>query len=68
MNLKDRKSLVFSEEASKNDRNFAERVNSRGFILNDLFVCVSEIDSDNGLHNTIENIINRVNHPILGRN
>lgn len=68
LNIKDRKGKSFEDDVQKNDKNFAERVVSRGFVLNDMFVCVSEMSADDGLHNIIENIINRVNYPILGRN
>lgn len=66
--IKESKSIRFDDDISLAERNFAARVVSRDFILDDLFVCVSDVKSDNGLHNVVENIINRINYPILGRN
>lgn len=47
---------------------FARQVVSRGFDPTNLFVHVAEMDVDTGEHNDIENILNRINYPIFGRN
>lgn len=50
------------------ERNFAERINQRGFVHDNLFVCVETVSVDGMLHNSVENIMNRINYPVLGRN
>lgn len=56
--------------SSENDRdsNFAKRVVERGYIDSFLFVIVNELKVDEGLQSVAENIMNRINYPILGRN
>ena len=50
------------------DAGFASQVVARGFDPTNLFVHVAEVNVDNGEHNDIENILNRINYPIFGRN
>jgi hypothetical protein len=47
---------------------FAKQVVARGFDPTNLFVHVTEVSVDTGEHNDIENILNRINYPIFGRN
>jgi hypothetical protein len=53
---------------SSPEAGFARQVVARGFDPTNLFVHVAEIDVDTGEHNDIENILNRINYPIFGRN
>lgn len=55
-------------EYSDPDQNFAIRVIRRGFIETNLSVVIHETEGDASAHNVIENILNRINYPILGRN
>lgn len=55
-------------ESEIRDSNFAKRVVSRNYINSNLFVVIKELNYDNKLENTTENIMNRINYPILGRN
>ena len=50
------------------EKNFAERVIARNFNITKLVVTFYEIDSESNQHNLIENMLNRINYPILGRN
>ncbi len=50
------------------DENFAARIISRGMIETNLRVVVKYVSSDKNIHNLMENLLNRVNYPILGRN
>jgi hypothetical protein len=47
---------------------FANQVVARNFDPTNLFVHVAEVDVDGGEYNDIENILNRINYPIFGRN
>ncbi len=47
---------------------FANQVVARGFDPTNLFVHVAQIHDATGEHNDIENILNRINYPIFGRN
>lgn len=47
---------------------FANQVVARGFDPTNLFVVVADVDVDTGAHNDLENILNRINFPIFGRN
>ena len=68
-NYRDSSSFQQNEkEVSIKDSTFASRVVSRGYISNDLFVIVKELNCDEKLENVAENIMNRINYPILGRN
>jgi hypothetical protein len=52
----------------KNDHSFARDVVRRGFSTNGLAVAVRLIDSPESVHLEIENILNRINFPLCGRN
>lgn len=47
---------------------FANQVVARNFDPTNLFVHIAEVQVDTGEHNDIENILNRINYPIFGRN
>ncbi|MCU1727806.1 GIY-YIG nuclease family protein [Pseudomonas sp. 7P_10.2_Bac1] len=47
---------------------FANQVVARNFDPTNLFVHISEVRVDTGEHNDLENILNRINYPIFGRN
>lgn len=47
---------------------FAKQVVARKFDPTNLFVHYAEVDVDTGEHNDLENILNRINYPIFGRN
>lgn len=50
------------------DENFAARVVSRGMIETKLRVSISYVESDFGIQSIMENLLNRINYPVLGRN
>lgn len=50
------------------DESFASRVVARGMIETKLRVSISYVESDFGIHNVMENLLNRINYPVLGRN
>jgi len=50
------------------DHNFASRVIKKNFTETNLYVVVKELEKEESLHNIMENILNRINHPVLGRN
>lgn len=50
------------------EKSFAERVVNRGFLISNLFVCVQPTSGSDRLHATIENIMNRICYPIMGKN
>ena len=47
---------------------FANQVVARNFDPTNLFVYIAEVTVDTGEHNDLENILNRINYPIFGRN
>lgn len=47
---------------------FANQVVARNFDPTNLFVHVAEVNIDSSEHNDLENILNRINYPIFGRN
>jgi hypothetical protein len=60
-------SYFFEEElgaTDDKDQCFANRIIKRKYILSSLFVILKTTDS----YNPIENILNRINYPILGKN
>jgi hypothetical protein len=60
---------VFGDhEGDLGDKNFASRVALRNFIPSQLMVVVKLVPIEDDLHNVVENILNRINYPILGRN
>lgn len=52
----------------KRDHDYASRVVKRKLTETNLYVVLKEIDKEYSLHNITENILNRINYPILGRN
>lgn len=50
------------------DSGFANQVVARGFDPTTLFVHIAEVKVASSEHNDIENILNRINYPIFGRN
>lgn len=50
------------------DAGFASQVVARNFDPTNLFVHIAEINVDSSEHNDLENILNRINYPIFGRN
>jgi hypothetical protein len=54
--------------AERADRSFAHEVARRGFSLNRLVVSVRYIDAPGNVHVDAENILNRINYPLCGRN
>jgi hypothetical protein len=57
-----------TEADSTPEAGFARQVVDRGFDPTNLFVHIAEVDVEAGEHNDIENILNRINYPIFGRN
>lgn len=57
-----------STTANVADAGFANQVVARNFDPTNLFVHIAEIDVDTSEHNDLENILNRINYPIFGRN
>lgn len=51
-----------------NEAGFANQVVARNFDPTNLFVHIAEVNVDTGEHNDLENILNRINYPIFGRN
>ena len=47
---------------------FANQIVARNFDPTNLFVHVAEVNVETGEHNDLENILNRINYPIFGRN
>lgn len=57
-----------SEISDSNEAGFAKQIAARNFDPTNLFVQISEIATDSTEHNDLENILNRINYPIFGRN
>jgi hypothetical protein len=55
-------------EPSSRDQSFAMRLCSRGIPPNQLVVCVNIVDVSDDSYIDIENILNRIHYPLLGRN
>lgn len=55
-------------ESANRDHNFAIRLCSRGIPPNQLVVFVNTIDVSDNSYIDIENILNRIHYPLLGRN
>jgi hypothetical protein len=64
--LRELRDPFMSEESV--EAGFANQIVSRNFDPTNLFVHIAEIDCGAGEHNDIENILNRINYPIFGRN
>ncbi|NOI81311.1 GIY-YIG nuclease family protein [Vibrio tubiashii] len=56
------------EEFELRDNNFASRVCERKYITSFMFVVCMSVDSEDKIQNPFENVLNRINYPILGRN
>jgi hypothetical protein len=56
------------DEETLRDHNFASRIVEKRFLETNLYVLTEEVDDKYSLHVLIENILNRMNYPILGRN
>lgn len=52
----------------KSDQSFARQVARRGFIVSRLVVSVRYIDAAGDVHLDAENVLNRINYPLCGRN
>jgi len=60
--------IIDSERNTPEDLDFASRIVERKFIETNLYVVIREAEEKNSLHNILENIFNRINYPIMGRN
>ncbi len=66
--LRDAKSRKSTDEMIDGDAGFARQVVARQFDPTNLFVHVRLVNSDSNEHVDIENVLNRINFPIFGRN
>ncbi|WP_411565789.1 hypothetical protein ACLIN3_24080 [Pseudomonas orientalis] len=66
--LRDAKSRKSTEEMMDGDAGFARQVVARQFDPTNLFVHVRLVNSISNEHVDIENVLNRINFPIFGRN
>jgi hypothetical protein len=66
VDLRDQRATVGVEDVA--DAGFANQVVARNFDPTNLFVHVAEMRVENTEYNDIENILNRINYPIFGRN
>jgi hypothetical protein len=57
-----------SDILDSSEAGFAKQVAARNFDPTNLFVQIAEIPVDTSEHNDLENILNRINYPIFGRN
>lgn len=64
--LRDLQGIASIDDAA--EAGFANQVVARNFDPTNLFVHIAEVDVDTGEHNDLENILNRINYPIFGRN
>lgn len=64
--LRDLQGVASIDDAA--EAGFANQVVARNFDPTNLFVHIAEVDVDTGEHNDLENILNRINYPIFGRN
>lgn len=64
--LRDLQGLATTDDTA--EAGFANQVVARNFDPTNLFVHIAEVDVDTGEHNDLENILNRINYPIFGRN
>ncbi len=56
------------QEEEKRDHNFAMRVINRKIPETEMFVYVQEVSSEEDIYKDVENLLNRINYPVLGRN
>ncbi|OUR79628.1 hypothetical protein A9Q83_04320 [Alphaproteobacteria bacterium 46_93_T64] len=61
-------SLDLKEENASRDKNFAMQVVRRKMAPTRLFVVTHVIECDEQEYKDVENILNRINYPLLGRN
>lgn len=64
--LRDQKNSLDIDDTS--EAGFANQVVARNFDPTNLFVHIVEIEIDTSENNDLENILNRINYPIFGRN
>lgn len=67
------KSILSSElqnlcQEEKRDHNFAQRVISRGIPETEMFVYIQQVSDEDDIYKDVENLLNRINYPVLGRN
>jgi hypothetical protein len=55
-------------EEDKRDHDFASRVVSRGIPETNMFVCIQEVSTLKDTYKDVENLLNRINYPVLGKN
>lgn len=58
----------FNQSFECRDENFAARIVARKMLTKNLYVAVHYVDSDSKIHGMLENLMNRINYPVLGRN
>lgn len=63
-----KKEKVTNDNFDDRDENFAARVASKQMLTKNLYVSIKTVESDSRLHTTLENLMNRINYPVLGRN
>lgn len=63
-----RDTRISSDASDASEAGFANQVVARNFDPTNLFVHVAEMQVENTEYNDIENILNRINYPIFGRN
>lgn len=66
--LRDTQTVSASSAQEPLDAGFAKQVVARKFDPTNLFVHIAEVDVESGEESDIENILNRINYPIFGRN
>lgn len=59
---------VTNQNFTDRDESFAARIVARGMIETRLILVVKYTEGNNNISNITENILNRINYPILGRN
>ncbi|UXI00773.1 hypothetical protein [Photobacterium sp. TY1-4] len=55
-------------DEDRRDHNFAARVVARGIPETNMFVFIQEISTEIDTYKDIENLLNRINYPVLGKN
>lgn len=59
---------ILNDSFDDRDENFAARVASKQMLTKNLYVSIKTVESKLKLHTTLENLMNRINYPVLGRN
>jgi hypothetical protein len=67
-NNKPRGPVEFQDEEDQRDHSFAQDVVSRNFAIHKLAVSVRLVVATDSSHVDVENILNRINFPLCGRN